>query len=176
MLPLNEFNKLLPKRGKIIELGCGDGFISTYLSKIKTRNVTGVDLDKKRLPKSTKRNLKFNCHDIRNYDLSSSAGIILSDVLHHLTYKDQKKLLKKIAKSMKKNSILLIKEIDTGEFLRSKFSRLWDFIFYPKDKIYYHNAKDLKTYLEQLNFEVYVSRPTRIYPASTTLFKCQKNF
>ena len=175
MLPLQEINQLIPKKGKIIDLGCGEGVTSKYLAHIKSRVIVGVDNNHRRLQKSKAKNLKFELADIRKYPIKTASAIIISDVLHHLNYDDQKNLLSKTYKSLKKNGVLVIKEIDTGEIIRSNLSRFWDFVFYPKDKIYYHNSKKLKNYLENLGFKVRISRPSRLFPGSTTLFLCRKN-
>lgn len=174
ILPLKEIDDVVPKSGKILDLGCGQGVIASYLARVKSRQVIGVDNDRKRLQKSNSQNLKFEFEDIRKYPLIGTTAMIISDVLHHLNYQDQKKLLSKIAKSLKRDGILLIKEIDTGEFIRSSLSRFWDFALYPKDKIYYRNAKDFKKYLQKLGFQVSISRPSRIFPGSTTLLICKK--
>lgn len=175
MLPLKEIDSFLPQRGKIIELGCGEGVITKYLAQNSKRKVIGVDNDKKRLTKSNLSNLSYVFADIRNYNLEEPDGIVISDVLHHLNYDDQKKLLVKIRKSLKKNSLFVIKEIDTTEFIRSRLSRFWDFVFYPKDKIYYWDSQNLQKYLKKIGFKVEIHRPTRLFPGSTTLFVCTKN-
>lgn len=175
MLPLDKINHAIPKRGEIIDLGCGEGVIAKYLARTKTRNVIGVDNNNKRLQKSTQKNLKFILADIRNYDTSGAKAIVISDVLHHLNYKDQRKLLNKIARGLKKDGVFLIKEIDAGEFVRSRLSRFWDFVFYPKDKIYYNHAKDLIKKLRSLGFRIEFKRASRLFPGSTNLFICQKN-
>jgi len=175
MLPLNEINKAIPKQGKIIDLGCGEGVTAKYLAHTSARVVIGVDNNKKRLQNSPQNNLSFVFADIRDYNLKNADAIIISDVLHHLKYEDQKKLLAKIAKGFKKGKVLILKEIDTSEFVRSKLSRFWDFVFYPKDKIYYHNSRDLKRSLERLGFMVTITHPTRFFPGSTTLFVCRKS-
>lgn len=174
MLPLKEIDEIIPQKGLIYDLGCGEGVTAKLLAKVKTRKIIGVDNNKNRLQKSDLANLNFKYRDLKHYSPEDANAIIISDVLHHLNFRDQKKLLGRIAKNLKKDGILLIKEIDTMEFVRSILSRFWDFIFYPKDKIYYWNSKNLKNYLEKLNFNVIMSRPTRFFPGSTTLFVCTK--
>lgn len=174
ILPLKEIDKSLPDKGKIIELGCGEGVIAKYLAQNPKRDVIGIDNDKKRLPKTGFQNLQFKEADIRNYDFNETKGIVVSDVLHHLNFDDQKKIFSKISRSFKKDNVLVIKEIDTQEFIRSRLSRFWDFVFYPQDKIYYWSSKKLQNYLTKLNFKVDIFRPTRFFPGSTTLFVCTK--
>ena len=174
ILPLEEIDGGLPQKGKIFDLGCGEGVISKYLAKNKKRTIIGIDSDEKRLSKHKTKNLSFKNADIREISLKSCSGVVISDVLHHLNLKDQKNLLKKIADDLKKKGFLAIKEIDKSEFIRSRLSRLWDLILYPQDKINYWHYKDLKQFLEELGFKVKFSRPCRLFPGSTTLFICEK--
>lgn len=174
ILPLDEIDRALPNRGTIIDLGCGQGIIAKHVARNKNRTVIGVDLDAKRLEKSTLANLRFELADIRKYNLKGADAVILSDVLHHISLIDQARVLENIKKSLKKEGLLIIKEIDTAEAIRSKLSRFWDLVFYPKEKIYFQNAKVLKRKLEQLGFKVSIIRPARLFPGSTTLFIAKK--
>lgn len=174
ILPLNEIDRALPTKARIIELGCGRGVISSYLSHIKTREITGVDIDEKSLPKINTKFLNFIKSDIRTLNFTGFDGVVISDVLHHLSFDDQNKLLTKIAKNFKKGSVLVIKEIDTKELLRSKLSRFWDFVFYPEDKITYWDSPALIQKLKDLKFKVKMQRATRFFPGSTNLFICTK--
>lgn len=174
ILPLSEIDRALPKSGTIIELGCGQGVISKYLAKRKNRLVLGIDANIKRIGGSTTSNLRFKVGDITSINYKPQDGFVISDVLHHLSFKDQKALLSKLNKALKKNGTLVIKEIDTTEFLRSKLSRFWDFALYPKDKIIYWNSNELKKYLNKLGFKVNIKRTSRLFPGSTTLFICSK--
>jgi len=174
ILPLEEIDKNLPEEGKIFDLGCGEGVISKYLANNKTRIVIGIDSNRERLSKEKTKNLSFENADIRKASFKGSSGVVVSDVLHHLNLKDQKTLLAKIAKELKKGGVLVIKEIDKSEFLRSRLSRLWDFILYPQDKINYWHYKELKKFLREICFKVKFSRPCRLFPGSTTLFICKK--
>lgn len=174
MLPLKEIDSFLPQSGKIVDLGCGEGVIAEFLASKNGRMIIGIDLDEKRLKVSTQKNLRFQVGDIRKFKLDKIDGVIISDVLHHVNFQDQRLVLKNIAKGLKKGGVLVVKEIDTGEFIRSRLSRFWDFVFYPGEKIYFNDAQKLKKLLESLGFTVSIKRPTRLFPGSTTLFVCKK--
>ena len=109
ILPLEEIDKNLPEEGKIFDLGCGEGVISKYLANNKTRIVIGIDSNRERLSKEKTKNLSFENADIRKASFKGSSGVVVSDVLHHLNLKDQKTLLAKIAKELKKGGVLVIK-------------------------------------------------------------------
>lgn len=174
ILPIKLIDKVIPKNGKILDLGCGQGVIAKYLAKTKTREVIGIDKNQKRIPKSNSSNLEFQYADIRKYPLEGANAIVISDVLHHLNHQDQDKLLAKVARALKKGGILLVKEIDTQEIIRSSLSRLWDLLLYPKEKIFYRNSNNFKKYLESLGFVVMITRPSRFFPGSTTLYIARK--
>lgn len=174
ILPLEQIDYYIPKRGQIIDLGCGQGVISVYLARIPTRRVIGVDTNAKKLPNSSTKNLSFIKADINLYSTKGAKGIILSDVLHHMDINNQKKLLTKVKKLLSPKGVLVIKEIDTKEFIRSRLSRIWDYVLYPNDAIYYWSSSDLGLYLDNLGFKVKVQRTARFFPGSTTLFICKK--
>ncbi len=174
IIPLAEIDNNLPKEGKIYDLGCGQGVIAKYVARRKNRRVIGIDINGNRIPHTGLKNLSFSNADIRQVNLKQASGIILSDVLHHLNKSDQKKLLSKIFTDLKKEGILVIKEIDELEQLRSKLSRFWDFVLYPKDKISYWNSNDLINFLEKLGFKVKMLRSSRLFPGSTNLFIARK--
>lgn len=174
ILPLSEIGKNLPNDGTIIDFGCGQGIITAFLAQTKSRRVIGVDANAKRLQKSARKNLIFINGDITKFKIPKLHGAVISDVLHHIDYKNQKNLLSRIYTSLEKNGILVIKEIDSGEQVRSRLSRFWDFVLYPKDKISYNDSQNLKSYLEKLGFIVTIKRTNRLFPGSTTLFLCKK--
>lgn len=174
MLPLKEIDSSLPKEGTIIDLGCGEGVVASYLAQNPKRTVIGVDLDKSRIQKSKLANLKFESGDIRKYNLKNAAGIVLSDVLHHVDFESQNRVLENISKSLKIGGVLVIKEIDTEDFIRGKLSRFWDFVFYPKEKVYFSRAKELSKKLKRLGFSIQIKKTTKFFPGSTTLFICTK--
>lgn len=174
ILPLSEIDEAIPKNGKIIDFGCGQGLISNHLSKNSGRQIIGIDFNKIRLPNSTQKNLLFRKADITKISIEKINGAVMSDVLHHLSLIDQQKLLEKIYQNLKKGGILVIKEIDTSEFIRSHLSRLWDFILYPQDKITFTSHKYLKEALAKIGFIVTITRPCRFFPGSTTLYICIK--
>lgn len=174
IIPLKQIDDFIPQNGKVVELGCGQGVICNFLARNPNRLIIGVDIAPSRLSYTNFKNIKFIKADIRSYNATDASGIIISDVLHHLSKNDQKYLLAKLSRSLKKGRVLIIKEIDKAELIRSKLSRFWDFIFYPNDKIYYWNSKTLKNFLTKLGFEVLVIRASRLFPGSTTLYLCTK--
>ena len=90
ILPIDAIDYSLPNRGKIIELGCGEGVICEYLALKRNRQVVGIDKSKKRIPKSYRKNLKFIRGDITKLNMPKADAYVISDVLHHIDIKNQK--------------------------------------------------------------------------------------
>lgn len=178
ILPLKNMDKALPKSGTILDLGCGEGLVSHHLSTQKKRQIIGIDLDPQKIKianNKRKSNLKFITGSILNYaPLKKISGCVLADVLHHLSKKSQLALLKKISKIIKPGGVLVIKEINTDDVLRSTLSRIWDFIFYPNDKINYFSKSQLIQILAKQGFTIRHEQTNLLSPASVHLFIATK--
>lgn len=178
--PFAQISSHMPKTGNIVDLGCGEGVLAVLLAiDSPKRKVLGIDnnIDKINLGKSIAKNipnLQFLLQDILKVKLTTADGFVLTDFIHHTPPKNHKEILENIAKATKKGGVLVIKEVDTSEFLRSKMARIWDFIFYPKDKTYYWHSKKLAKLLETLGYKVEIKRVIRYFPSSSTLFICKK--
>lgn len=179
IFPFENIEKYLPKQGEIVDIGCGEGVLSIYLSyKERKRYVYGIDFDKDKIVLAKKagqgfKNLEFKISDALSWDKRID-GLVISDTFHHFPRKTQELFLKKAATLLKKRGVLVIKEINKDDLIRSKLSRFWDFILYPKDEINYWSILDFKSRLKALGFQVSVKREAILFPGSTILYICSK--
>ena len=150
---INPFTKIaqnMPKEGTIVDLGCGEGVLATLLAlHSKNRQVIGIDNDryKIKLGKLISRkipNLTFKLQNLVTSKLTKANGFVLTDFLHHTPYNQHEKILRKIANATRKGGVVIIKEVDSGEYFRSKMARFWDeeaheWVYYRVDtnEIYY---------------------------------------
>ena len=178
--PFADINSILPQKGTIIDLGCGDGLVAYYLADHgPKRQVIGIDLDANKINQARSlkprlKNLQFIVADITKVDLRQAQGCLLSDVLHHLPKKRQFQLLQLISRQLKSGAVCLIKEADKSDFIRSHLTRLWDWLLYPHDKIHYWSAQTLIRTMRQLGFTVKSTPAMPWFPGSTNLFVCIK--
>jgi SAM-dependent methyltransferase len=174
MLPLAEIDASLPDHGTILDLGSGQGVIASHLAQRPARTVIGVDADAGRIAKGNHNNhlgnLRFEVGDATNLALTDLDGVVISDVLHHLSEADAIEALASVARSLRPGGVLVVKEIDRDEAIRSRLSLFWDRVLYPKDRIHYFSRAELERLLTGLGFSVTVTRTTRLFPGSTTLF------
>lgn len=179
MLPVHEINQSLPSSGLIYEIGCGYGSLSFEIASHSTkRQVIGIDTSRKKIGDAQREylrpNLNFFEEDAKRYKYKRCSGVILSDFLHHIDWSSQLKILDQVIGKLEKGGILILKEIVKDDGWRMWLSRLWDFLLYPKDKIYYRNLSDWKNILTRSSLQVDAKRQVPWFPGSTILFVCKR--
>ena len=107
---------LLPRKGNILDLGCGYGYISYMLMLTSPdRVITGVDHD------SAKITIAVNCYlkndkisfintDITEYPVTPQDGFLFGDALYNLSYDRQKSVLQNCIRNLKPGGMILIRE------------------------------------------------------------------
>jgi SAM-dependent methyltransferase len=133
--PYQELEDLLPKKGTIIDLGCGDGFLANYLALAASeRKIIGIEINKNRLKLANKgiKNARFILGDITKIKFPKADVILLVHVLHHLgSLKAQEELIKFCSKKLPKKGELIIVEIDRKPLIKYFFTYLIDTVLVP---------------------------------------------
>lgn len=117
-LPLEKIADFVPKRGKILELGCGYGVVSNYLSITSPdREIFGIDISPKKIREAqktvkTKKNIKFGLSDISNPDIYKTKYncIIILDVLYLIAFEKWGTILKNCYNALEDGGVLILKE------------------------------------------------------------------
>ncbi|MFH1073420.1 MAG: class I SAM-dependent methyltransferase [Nanoarchaeota archaeon] len=108
---INEFLALLPKNGKILDVGCGVGVDADYMMS-EGFEVVGVDLSKEMLKMAKQKfpKIDFRQQDIRELDFphNSFDGILASCSLIHISKKDVPTLFNKFHYMLKENGVIYI--------------------------------------------------------------------
>ncbi len=120
------FESLMPKTGKIVDVGCGYGFLPYMLMfKGRQREILGVDYDDEKIAvaencvdKSTK--LTFDVGDVTVYDFPQADGFIISDVLHYLKEEQQIQVIENCVSKLNKGGVLVIRDADKDIANRQK--------------------------------------------------------
>ncbi len=126
---IGDFLNLIPRGGRIIDVGCGPGVDSEYMLT-KGFEVVGIDLSLKMLKLARKKNPNaiFQQEDIReiNFEQGTFDGILASYSLIHIPKKDIPNVLKTFFKILRPNGIICIgiqegesREVSIAEPLKS---------------------------------------------------------
>ncbi len=184
--PFEEIEKITPKSGKIVDLGCGDGLLANFLALASNKRVMfGFEINKQRVKLAQKglKNTHFKHGSILSTNLPTSSSFLLIDVLHHLpSYEFQEKLLKSVHEKLSKSGKLIIAEVVERPFWKYVFSWLTDFITVPilfegtlfSEKFYYRKTSDWISLLEKMGFKVKPIKADHLKPFSHILFECTK--
>lgn len=176
ILPYKKLDLLIPQKGTIIDIGCGNGGFSNYLSiHSPERTIQGIDFSKKRMLIAKKsvgkrKNIKFTLGNVTKIKQPSVNCYLIIDVLHHIDFQNQEKLLRFLGKKMSNNSMLIVKEVDPSNRIPFLFGHALEKILYPKEKIYARSKKDWERMFRSLGLSVKVLSGASYFPDSTRIF------
>ena len=127
------FNELVPANGRILDIGCGYGFMSYMLHFLsREREVTGIDHDEEKIATANHAYLKtdklhFIYGDAATHDFGVYDTFIISDVLHYLQPGEQEALLKKCIDNLAPGGSIIVRDGDADLTQRQKGTALTEF-------------------------------------------------
>lgn len=174
-----QIERVVPKRGKIIDLGCGYGIFANFMALSSTkRRVLGIDMDKEKISFADRglSNVTFRVGDATKMGIRNLTAIILMDVLHHLeSYKAQEQLIQKSTRLLAPRGKLIISDVDSGPMWKLILARIADFLLYPNQSVHYGYRKKLLPILEQYFGKRNIKVSTLTHnPFPHILYICQK--
>ncbi|MFA6184824.1 MAG: class I SAM-dependent methyltransferase [Candidatus Shapirobacteria bacterium] len=160
ILPVSKIESLLPKKGLILDVGCGYGYTSTIFAlKNKNRKIIGSEINKKRVLIAQKvstsiSNLSFKTSDLIDKDKTLFDAIVAIDLLHHINLNQKGILLKDSYSKLKPGGFLIIKDINTKPLLKYLWNYLHDLIMTKFSKLYFLSSVKTKNLLIKNNFKI----------------------
>ncbi|WP_119078951.1 trifunctional MMPL family transporter/lysophospholipid acyltransferase/class I SAM-dependent methyltransferase [Chitinophaga alhagiae] len=124
------FHELLPKSGRIMDIGCGYGFMSYMLHFLcPERQILGVDYDEEKIAVAQHcylrgEQLRFEAADITQYPLEHQDAFVMLDVLHYLQPDAQEKLLQQCISRLNPGGVIIVRDGDADLAERHKGTRL----------------------------------------------------
>lgn len=179
--PFYKLDKIIPESGLIMDVGCGNGGVTNYLSTgSKKRKLIGVDYSESRISEAQKsvhgrKNIKFVLGDVTSKKFPRADCYFFVDVLHHIPFTNQIVLLKRLVSLMNKKTILVIKEVDTANTLPFWFGHISEKILYPTEKIYARSKNDWLKIFSKMGLSYQIETGTLYFPDSTLIYILTKN-
>lgn len=124
------FHELLPKEGRIMDIGCGYGFMSYMLHfRAPSRRILGVDYDEDKIATAQHcyiRNemVQFEAADITKYQLENQDAFVILDVLHYLQPDAQEQLLQQCISKLNPGGIIIVRDGDADLEKRHKGTKM----------------------------------------------------
>lgn len=156
------YNELVAGRKRILDIGCGYGYLSFYLHyKNEERLITGIDYDEEKIriaqnSYNKTANLQFVFQDVMAAELNNCDVIFLNDILHYLTAEKQLILLDRCASALNANGILFIRDGITDNEQKHRNTKATEalstgiFSFNKKeDPFHFFTSGDIRTFAER---------------------------
>ena len=180
LCPFKVIEKHLPRRGVIIDVGCGYGLLTNLIAlNSNERDVYGYDLSERRINIANKsinkrKNIHFQVKHVKDLKLGFCDAIIMSDFLHHIPYNEQESLINQAHDKLKKDGIMVIQDIGKKPAWKYIFASTLDKLLNGFPELYYSSIENFKNMLEKNGFEVRVVNADMGLPLPDVLFVCRK--
>lgn len=179
--PFEKVESHIPKKGKIADVGCGTGLFAFYLAlSSKGREVYGIDLNKKRIERALELkdgvgNVHFEAGDVRSAHLPKCDAFTMVDLIHHLPFSAQEKLIRQVFDLLPSGGVFVLKDLGARPVWKAWWNALHDFVM-TRERVYVRSVSDLKFVLESVGFSVEVfDLRTWFVPYNHVLFVAKKS-
>ncbi len=137
---------LLLGRGDILDLGCGQGLLAAWLKAAllcyesgswpqgwppapRPRSMRGIELmlrDVERARAALGPECDISQGDIRSAEFGTTDAVVILDVLHYITRKEQQQVLRRVRAALPAHGLLLLRICDAEGGFRFRYSQLID--------------------------------------------------
>ncbi|MBF0485493.1 MAG: class I SAM-dependent methyltransferase [Candidatus Omnitrophica bacterium] len=139
ILPFDRIHKLLPQKGRVLEVGSGHGILSLAMAMMsRERKVFGLDLSPGRVELAQKLVQGFGLSPEPEFVLGDAKGIplgqepyaalFMAEVLYLVPYEEQKDVFRSAGKALSSNGIFVVCELvidwSVGSFVQRAVSRV----------------------------------------------------
>lgn len=182
--PYEVVDKMIPDKGTMVELGCGEGLLANYLAITQPkRMIIGYEIIPERLELAKKgiKNTIYKVGDVVKIPFPKADVFILFHVLHHLPGRDaQEKVLIKVKKALKRGGKLVIVDVHVAPTVKYAAAWIADHFLVPWvfekrffTRAYFRKESEWRKLLKKLGYKFKVTEATRGRPFPNIIFECE---
>ena len=177
--PLFAVERYVQTSGKILDIGCGSGIFSNILCMMsRDRSVVGFDISQERIAtaKNTEENsgkLSFYVADAHDFNLAGYSIITTIDLLHHMPYDEQEKLLRRIYLNLNVPGYFILKDLSKAPYWKYIVHYVQDAVSY-RSKLYFSSTETMEKLLKNIGFAVNTVPLDSSLPYPHVLYLCEK--
>jgi 2-polyprenyl-3-methyl-5-hydroxy-6-metoxy-1,4-benzoquinol methylase len=181
---LEEIEQYLPKKGFVLDAGCGFGLFSLYFACCeKERRLHSFDLNSDRIRQARESSsllgldgqIEFEDCNILDFEFKQKVdAIVLLDLLHHIPTSAVPDLIGHFYKTIADDGVVLIKDIESKPWYKVAFTWILDKAMDPKTPVNYYSKTEMTEMLEGHGFDVKSHQMLDILPYPHILYICRK--
>jgi len=181
LCPFELVESHVPKRGRVLDFGCGYGMLSNFLAlKSPDRRVLGIDLNRERI-EVAKRSSKghpevsFQLGDVRDFQGIPFDAVVMTDVLHHISDDKVRMLLQIIRSCLSDNGTLVVLDVDRSPLGKFLTTYVIDRLLNLTRSLHYRSRDLLMRLLGQSGLWIHQAIPAdQGLPLSDVIYLCTK--
>lgn len=150
-----EVARVLPRRTRVLDVGCGNGFIAHHLTAMLGTEVVGLDVTR-----ATSARIEYLRYDGRRFPLPDDSfdAALLCYVLHHA--QDLRAVLAEVRRALRDGGLIVVYEDIPGSYWDRLMCWTHDLMWRGRTgRCSFRCESDWRTIFGSLGFEVVAERP-----------------